>query len=229
MQDKLTNRVGRIISGSLNSLVSALENSVPEAVLEEALREIDAATDELRTELGKVIAQRHLAERRLTAEKRTHHHLSGQIEIAISEQRDDLAKAAIARQLDIEAQIPVLETAIEECNDQEQEEEGYIRALLARKRQMQEELRQFQRDQSQRRRPRSGDSSSAAGPCTEEKVARAESTFDRIMHHGAGQETIGSADRQRSASQLAELEELTRKNRIEERMAAIKGQMTREE
>ena len=39
MKEKLINRVGRIVSGSFNSLVTALENAAPETVMNEAIRE----------------------------------------------------------------------------------------------------------------------------------------------------------------------------------------------
>ncbi|MDH3763867.1 MAG: PspA/IM30 family protein, partial [Gammaproteobacteria bacterium] len=55
MKENIANRVGRIISGSLNALVDAVENAAPETVMEEAIREIDGAIDEVRTELGRVV------------------------------------------------------------------------------------------------------------------------------------------------------------------------------
>lgn len=38
MAESLASRVGRIVSGSLNALVAAVENAAPEAVMEEAVR-----------------------------------------------------------------------------------------------------------------------------------------------------------------------------------------------
>ena len=43
MNESIANRVGRIVSGSLNALVDAVENAAPETVLKEAIREIDSA------------------------------------------------------------------------------------------------------------------------------------------------------------------------------------------
>ena len=54
-----------------------------------------------------------------------------------------LAEAAIAQQLDIEAQIPVLEATIADSGSKEKELEGYITALQAKKREMQDELRLY--------------------------------------------------------------------------------------
>lgn len=48
MKESITARVGRIISGSLNALIDAVEDSAPEWVMEQAIREIDGAIDEVR-------------------------------------------------------------------------------------------------------------------------------------------------------------------------------------
>ena len=52
MAETLASRVGRLISGTANSLVDAIENAAPEIVMEQALREIDQAIDDVRAELG---------------------------------------------------------------------------------------------------------------------------------------------------------------------------------
>lgn len=61
MTESIASRVGRIISGTVNQLVDAAESAAPEAVLEQALREVDQAIQDVRAELGKVEAQIHLA------------------------------------------------------------------------------------------------------------------------------------------------------------------------
>src|SRR5207253_346825 len=52
-------RVGRVVAGMAHAAVLAAEQSNPAAVLEQAIREIDGAADEVRTELGKATAERH--------------------------------------------------------------------------------------------------------------------------------------------------------------------------
>jgi len=97
MKESIGSRVGRLIAGSVNAVISAVENAAPEVVMEQALREIDGATDEVRTELGRVIAAKHLANKRLIEESRKHESLAEQIELAVKQGREDLAEAAIAR------------------------------------------------------------------------------------------------------------------------------------
>jgi phage shock protein A len=226
MRDNLTSRVGRIISGSLNALVDAVENAVPETVMEEAIREIDGAIDEVRAELGRVVANKHLANTRLLEENRKHEDLTDKIEMAVNEKRDDLAEAAIASQLDIEAQIPVLEATIAECGNQEKELEGYISALQAKKREMKDELKQFRES----RQEAAAISSSGGGAAAtrsggvEARVSKAESAFERVVENTTGlMGRIGTNDKH-NAAKLAELEDMSRKNRIQERLAAIKDE-----
>ena len=47
MKEGITARVGSIISATVNTLIDAVENVAPEAVMEEAMREIDGAIDEV--------------------------------------------------------------------------------------------------------------------------------------------------------------------------------------
>lgn len=224
MKESITGRVSRIISGSLNALVDAVENAAPETVMEQAIREIDGAIDEVRTELGRILSNKHLANTRLMEESRKHEELSEQIELAIREQRDELAEAAIAKQLDIEAQIPILEIAIADNQQEEQELERYIVALQAKQREMQEELRQYRasRQDNVSGTEASGTDKSQAN--TNRTVEKASAAFDRIMEANTGLPGSGNMSDRENMARLAELEELARNNRIKERLAAIKSQ-----
>jgi phage shock protein A len=225
MKESLIGRVGRIISGSFNSLIDAIENAAPETVMSEVIREIDTAIDDVRVELGRVVAKKHLANSRLMEENRKHEDLSEKIELAVKEGRDDLAEAAISHQIDIEAQIPILETTINDCCSNEKELEGYITALQAKKREMREELRQFRESMKETITSSSSisDSGVEVSSDVERKVAKAESAFERIAEKATGIPGGGrTADRQ-TATKLAELEEIARKNRIQERLAVIKS------
>ncbi len=141
MAEGIGAKVGRIVSGTVNMLVESMEHSAPEMVMEEAIREIDGAIDEVRADLGREIARKHVATDRLTDENRKQQELASKIELAVKERRDDLAEAAVAQQLDVEAQIPILENIITECSHREKELAGYISALQAKKREMRDDLR----------------------------------------------------------------------------------------
>jgi len=223
MKEKLINRVGRIISGSVHSFIDTIESAAPETVLSEAIREIESAIDEVRTELGKVVAKKHLASSKLMEENKKHEDLSEKIELAIKENRDDLAEAAISRQLDIETQIPILEATIDDCNDQEKDLENYVNALQAKKREMKEELVQFKNALKDGSASSGTDNVPDGTGSVESQVAKAESVFERVIENATGIPGQNVVSERKTASQLAELEEMARKNRIQERLLKIKG------
>ena len=218
MSESISRRVARLVSGSLNALVDAVENSAPETVMAQAIKEIDSAIADSRSELGQQIAQKHLASKRLIDENNRHESLASQLEVAVESGRDDLAAAGIAQQMDIEARIPVLEASISDCGNREKELEGFIQALQAKKREMLAELKAF-RDAQQAKE------ATAANPgqqsSTEDKVQRATDVFERVLENQSG--LPGRGLDTSNARQLAELEELSRNNRIAERLAALKA------
>jgi len=222
MAEGLVARVKRLVSGGVNTLVDSIENASPETVMGEAIREVDRATDQVRDELAGVLANKHLANTRLGETTTRHEELGEQIALAVQQGRDDLAEAAIARQLDLEVQIPVLESAVADAGREEKELEGYIKALQARKREMEAELANFRRAQQQ-----SSSDSAAAGPAArkdsaEGKTRKAEEAFDRVLKSTTGLPG-GVATDKADATKLAELEDLARKNRVAERLAALKA------
>ena len=222
MADNMTSRVGRLISGATNQIIDAAENLAPEAVMEQAIREVDSAVDDVRAELGRAVARKHLATQRLSDENRKHDELSEKARLAAEQGRDDLAETAIGRLLDIEAQMPVLEDAIAKAGEEESELEGFVEALRARKREMQDELKQVRASAKA-----AGESAEAGGGpggrSVEDKVARAESAFDRVAERATGLAGGGKAPDAKTAKQLAELDEMARKNRIQERPRQIKA------
>lgn len=223
MSISLTNRVGRIISGSVNAIMDAVEDSAPEVVMTQAIRDIDSAIDDVRAELGKVVASKHLANKRLSEKNTTHENLAGNIEVAIKEGREDLAEAAVSQQMDIELQMPVLEQSIMDASEQEREFEGYIAALQAKKREMKEELKSLKIAIDE------GDNGSLAADGTvssgngiQKKVNDATSAFDEVMERQTGLAGDGPGDAAKQAK-VAELEKLAHANRVKERLEAIKS------
>ena len=110
---------------------------------------------------------------------RSHDELTEKVQFALEQNREDLAEAAISKQLDIEAQIPVLEKSISELGQQEKEMEKYVSALLAKKRELSRELKEF-RD-SRENTVKSNVTGTNAYSGAELKVNKAESVFDRIL------------------------------------------------
>lgn len=224
MSESLTSRVGRIISGGFHAVVDAVENAAPESVLEQAIREVDGAIADVRVDLGRVEAQRHLTAKRLAEDSARQESLAEQAREALRNQRDDLASAAVERQIDLEAQLPVLEGRLAELSDERGRLEGFIVALQAKKREMRAALDDFRRVRAQQTSP-TGSTAAAAGSHGESVQARAEraaDTFDRLFQRHTGlRGTTGTTDDQ--ATRLAELEELSRRNRVAERLAQLKA------
>ncbi len=222
MAENIAGRVGRIISGSLNALVDAVEGAAPEVVMEQAIREIDDAVDDVRLELGKTSAAKHLANKRLAEKNSEHERLGKSIEVALDEGRDDLAEAAVESQLDIEAQIPVLEQTIVDCNEREKELEGFIAALKGKKREMREELKRFAESRKIEAGEPSADGGTNTGNSVNKAIDDATSAFDRVLENSGGVPGLGGPKAE-NAARLAELEQLAHDNRVKERLAAIKS------
>lgn len=226
MSEFLVSRVKRLVSGGFNSIIDAVESASPETVMKEAIREVDDALDQVRDALGKAVANKHLANTRLMDANRRHEDLVAKIQLAVDQNRDDLAEAAIARQLDLEAQIPILESAIKDASGEELELEQYIAALGARKREMEEELASFRA--SRETIAETGSSTpQSARDVAERKTSNAEKAFNRVMQSSTGLPGMVGDDR-RTAAQLAELENLARANRVSERLAAFKSARTKD-
>jgi phage shock protein A len=140
MSESLVLRVKRLISGSANGVVDALETANAEMVMREAVREIERATDDVREELARAMTARHQTTRLLEHTKVKQVELSGRAKLAVDQARDDLAEAALSRQLDLEAEIPAYESRIVELTAKQTELEGYVAGLAARKREMEKDL-----------------------------------------------------------------------------------------
>lgn len=220
MSDSLRIRVGRVIAGSVHALLDAIEDQAPEAMMDQAVREVDQVADDVRTELGTVAANRHLAQSQHAQLNSRHLELTAQLEHAISDKRDDLARVAVARQLDIEAQIPVLENTLADLANQEKELKGYLEALLAKRREMQEAVAQYR---ASRAKASSATGAPAGARPADTRVESASGSFDRIYarHTGVTPAALGASLEQ--AAKLKELEDLARNNKIEERLAKLKA------
>jgi phage shock protein A len=221
MSDTIASRVTRVIGGSVHALLDAVENAAPEATMAQAIREVDQAIDEVRSELGRVEATKHLATsslNKLNTQKET---LGEQIDLAVSKGDESLARAGIAKQIDIDDQIPVLQRSLQDAMGRGNELEGYVAALLAKKREMESALQDFVAARAMATAPGPSGTNAASGT-TQGKVDRAGSAFDRVMARETGLTSTTSAINA-DAAKLRELQEMARTHRIDERLAALKA------
>jgi len=216
----LASRVGRLISGGINAAVDSVENATPIMVMEQSIREVEAAITEVRAEHGKATAERHLASKKLAENSGKHEGLAKNIEIAIENGRDDLAEAAIAQQMDLEAQVPVLEQTVADAAEREAELDRYVGALKAKRSEMQDELKAYKKhlvEQPENTVIDAGGNASATHDINK-KLDEASAAFDRASGHAS--DMVGSTA---GAAQMAELHDLAKKSEVEKRLAAMKA------
>ncbi len=218
MSETLSGRVGRLLSGGFHALIDKAEDLAPQAVMMENIREIERAIDEVRAELGKVLGQKHLITKQLTQDNAEHIQLADSIVQALSQGREDLAAAGISRQMDIEALIPVLQNTLSDCVIKEKELEGFILALQAKHREMLSAIEMYQRSQPSQTVQAGTNLDSIAL-----NVQKSGNAFDRVMARQTGLNLPHNANMSQ-LSALKELEELTRNQHIQARLAQLKHQ-----
>lgn len=220
MSETLSRRVGRLVSGGFHALIDAAENLAPEAVMNESIREIERAVDEVRAELGKVLAQKHLAAKKMADESNRHEAIDANLQAAVDAGRDDLAEAGIAEQMDIEARLPILENTIADCAAQEKELEGFIAALQAKKREMQQQLQDWRAAQQSMSTGKTAGGNGSDLNRIARDAEKSGNAFDRVMGR---QNSVHSSTDAAQLAKLKELEDLSRNHRIAERLAALKA------
>mgnify|MGYP001809875568 CR=1 FL=1 len=212
MTETLAARVTRLIVGGAHTLIEKAENLSPDAVMAQSVREIDQVIAEVRLDFGKSEAAKHLTQSQMAKLNAEHEQLSGQIDIAVAQGRDDLATAAIGRQTDIEDYLPVLQKSLDEQSERAAEFENYLLALQAKKRELSQMLDDYMT------------APTAAGTADnaerQTRVDDAESAFGRVL---ARQGNTGGPGIIQDAAKLKELAELQRNQRIADRLAAIKA------
>jgi len=217
MSETITTRVARIIAGGTHSLLDKIEDLAPDAIMAQSIREIEQIIAEIRLDLGKAEAAKHLVNLQIAKLQGEYDTLSAQITHAVSQQRDDLAKAAIGRQTDIEDFLPVLQKSLAEQSERSTLLASYITALLAKKRELEQIFNDYLATQTD-----SGNSS--AQPTLSDKqnrIENAENAFERALTRQLGVSGLQTGALE-DAAKLKELADLKRSNRIAERLAAIK-------
>lgn len=219
MSDTLKTRVGRIIAGSVNALLDHLEDQQPEAMMAQSLRELDTLLDDVRHELGKTSANLHLARQQHARLNQQHQTLAEHIEHALAEGRDDLAQAAIARQIDIEAQLPVMDTSLAELHAGEQALAGYVAALQGKKRELADTLQAYQLSRKQAAAP----ASASTEPGIAHRLEQVARGFENVYQRQTSLSLNSAQASLQQSNQLQTLENLVREQQIAQRLASIKA------
>jgi phage shock protein A len=209
MNEGILSRMGRLIAGAANAAVDRIEDTNKVAVVEQALREIDAAADEARADIGKSKAEEYRIQTRKDEIAENLRMLDEKIRIALASGREDLAKAGVARQIDLEAQTAALDKALADARLHLDEGQQALQAVLATRREAEARLADLKRSLAKHTeepvpgRPRARDG-----------AARAAATVSRV--------TGVPSDRQAANAELDELDRLHREQAIEARLAKFK-------
>ena len=220
MAESIFARVSRLLSATVEDAVDRMEQAGGDAVMREAIREADRAIDQVKAELESTMARRLQAARHQKMLAERAEELTTKAKFSLDQGREDLAEAALSRQIDFEAQAKELETVQQQARREEQRLEDGLAALSARKRQMEDVLQAYL--VSRREAAHGGDGPSRPDRSAEKKVDAAEQAFDRAMA-GAGGVGFARADAD-TINRVAEIDGMQKSATIAERLAALKAE-----
>jgi phage shock protein A len=207
-------RAGRLIAGLAHATLDTLAESARLPVVEQAIREIDREAENVRAELGKHTAEQHRIETRRNEVQKEIDDLAPKIATAIEARRDDLARAGVERQMDLESQIAALDVASSDVDEKMREARSGIQAILAAKREAEARRDGLKRSLVGSTAPSPAGAMKA--PSSQERALRSLEAISRVTGVPVGNAPL-------KASEMDELERLHRDKRVEDRLAALKS------
>jgi phage shock protein A len=212
----ILSRVGRLVAGLAHATVDKAEQSDPLAVVEQAIREIEAEAGRTRAQLATKTAEHFRISTRTDEIDRERLTLDEQIASALASGREDLAKVGVERQMDLEAQSSSLRAALDVTNEEIADARNAINAIVAARREAEARLTELRRSQSSASRTLVGQNGEA--PIFEDRTARSLEAIARVTGVPAG--STGDA-------QLSELESLHRQKSVDQRLSFFKERLAR--
>src|ERR1044072_2830651 len=204
-------RMGRLLAGIANQTIDSAEGSNKVALVKQAIREIDAGADEARGALGKSRAEEFRLKSRQREIGDENAAIAEKIRLAISESREDLARAGVARQIDLESQGIALERALEFVEMEIAEQTKALQAMLGARRGAEARLADLEKSILQNSPQESGRSPRVSKRATAE---RASAAIARVTGVPAGVP---------GGQELDELDRLHREKAITARLEQIKS------
>jgi phage shock protein A len=206
-------RMGRLLAAIASQTVDNAESSNKTALVKQAIREIDAGADEARYALGKSRAEEFRLTRRREQLDAEVAGLTEKIRLAVAENRDDLARAGVARQIDLESQGIALERAMDFIQLEIDEQTKALQAMLGARREAEVRLADLEQSLAQHTPQQTG----RAVPAT--KTASADRAMAAIARVTGVPASSVLGDRE-----LDELDRLHREKEIAARLERIKSQ-----
>jgi phage shock protein A len=217
MSESIFLRVQRVVSGSVESAIDKAEQWTSGSLARQALRDMDGAIAKARDEVDAALMRRLETEQQLGGQRKELVRLKEQARFALGEGRDDLAEAAVARQIEAERQIGRLTEALGAARIEEARLAESLASLGLRREQMEQQLDGFQSAK------RAAQASPEAPPSSrsERKAQRAEAALQRAITAAGGTPPV----RQEidSAAKLAEIARLEKDAAVAERLAALRA------
>jgi phage shock protein A len=219
MGDSIFVRVQKVVTGGLDSAVGAAEQLSGTSLMRQAIRDMEDAVAKARAQAEGAREKRLHAEHQIAGAREQLATLKEQARFALSKGREDLAEAAIARQIEIEAHVARLAKAQQEAAEEERRLEESRTTLNQRKGKMEEELAAFQ----SARRAAALDEAAPGRPeaRVERRAEQAETAFRRAMAAAGG--VAGEAPTAETAARVAEIEALQKEAAVAERLAALRA------
>ncbi len=218
MAESLIKRINRIISGRVEDIVDDMEKAGGTRVMREAVRELDRVVDDVKAERDEMTARRLQAVRQQRMYAERLEVIEEKARFAMEQGREDLAEAALLRQMDFESQKEKLIITENDCAEKERELEESLASLEMRKAHLEEELKHFEAARSEA--GVNDDISSSVSRSKLKKVERAEAAFNRAMTGAGGTNNIADA---KNTSSIAEIDAIKRQSEISARMDALRG------
>ena len=206
-------RMGRLLAAIASQTIDTAENNNKTALVKQAIREIDAGADEARTALGKSRAEEFRLKRRRDELDAETAGLTEKVRLAIAENREDLARAGVARQIDLESQGIALERAMDFVELEIDEQTKALQAMLGARREAEARLADLEASLSQHASTGTNRSPSATNTISAD---RAMAAIARVTGVPASQ-VLGDKE-------LDELDRLHREKEIAARLERIKSQ-----
>lgn len=219
MTETIYARVKRILTAKVEDGVEAMERNGGASIMREAVREIDRAIDDVRTSHVAATSQRLQAVRQQDMAKEHLAKLTEKAKFALEAGRDDLAEAAIVRQIDFERQLPALMVSEQDAITKEAELDEFILALTSRKTEMEETLKAYELAHRQLLVTSQNGLEPKAG--IERAVGRAEAAFDRAIK-GTGNVSFTKSSAG-VINKVAEIDAMQHQSEVAQRLAMLKA------
>jgi phage shock protein A len=223
MAESIFQRVSRIVSGSIEDRVDAMERGNSDTVMRESIREADRAIDDVRSAQEKAATRRLQAARQQGMIAKRVEELQAKASFALQEGREDLAEGALSRQIDLEEQAVGLDSVQSLAREEEGRLEESLTALRDRKRQMEDALSSFEIAKTEA--SLGGDSGARNQQSIERQLERAEAAFDRAMT-GAGGTGFDRGDVD-AINKVAEIDAMHKGAKVASRLAALKLEVSK--